>query len=120
MISKTRLSKRIKRKTNPELVETVRLARKHNLLDIAKLLSSPTRQRVKKNLEELDKESKKDETIIVPGKVLGEGSISKKVKIIALDFSLSAEEKLKKAGCEISTIKQEMGENKKLEGKILK
>lgn len=119
-ISKTKISKRMKRKTNSELAETILLAKKNNLLEIAKMLSGPTRKRISLNLEEIDKEAKGNETIIVPGKVLGQGKINKKIKIIALSFSSSAEEKLKKAGCQAVTIKEEIEKNKKLEGKILK
>lgn len=109
----------MKRKINPELVETIQLAKKSNL-EIAKLLSGPTRKRIKKNLEEINEKAKENETIIIPGKVLGQGNINKKIKIIALDFSESAEKKLKKVKCEIRTIKQELEKNKKLEGRVLK
>ncbi len=120
MISKTKINKRIKRKTNSKLVETILLAKKKGLLEIAKLLSLPTRKRIKKNLEEISKEAKENEAIIVPGKVLGQGNIDKKIKIIALDFSSTAKEKLKNAKCEVLSIKKELEKNKKLEGKILK
>ncbi len=119
MTSKTKINKRMKRKTDSELVETINLAKKNNL-EIAKLLSQPTRRRVKKNLEEINKEVKKGETAIIPGKVLGGGEINKKIKIVAFSFSSSAEKKLKKTKCKISTIKEELGKNKKLEGEILK
>ncbi len=120
MISKTKINKRIKRKTNPELVETIFLAKKHNLLELAKILSAPTRKRIQVNLEDIDKEAGNNKTIIVPGKVLGQGELKKKIKIVALSFSSAAEEKLKKAGCKILSIKEEIEKKKKLEGKILK
>ncbi len=114
MISKTKISKRIKRKTNPELVETIELAKKNNLLDLAKKLSGPTRLQSKVNLEDLKKI--KEDKILVVGKVLGDGQIERKISIAALGFSKSAFEKLKKKGCETRTIKQEIEKNKKLEG----
>ena len=121
IISKTKISKRMKKKTNSSLVETINFAKKHNL-EIAKVLSSPTRKRISSNLEDIDEQTKQGETIIVPGKVLGQGEITKKIKIIALSFSSSAFEKLKKAKCETSTIEEEFERNKgeKLEGKIIK
>ena len=109
----------MKKKTNSKLVETIYLAKKY-AQEVASLLSAPTRRQIKKNLEEIDKEAKENETIIVPGKVLGEGNISKKIKVIAFSFSKSAEEKLKKAGCKIMRIKEELEKNKKLEGKIVR
>jgi len=114
MISKNQINKRIKRKTNPELVETIELAKKNKHLELAKKLSGPTRLQSKINLEQLDKlDSKK---IIVVGSVLGQGEISKRIEIAALRFSEQAKEKLKNAKIEIKTIKQELKSNKKLEG----
>lgn len=109
----------MKKKTNSALVETIFLAKKYNL-EIAKLLSAPTRKRISINLDEIDREAKENETLIVPGKVLGKGNINKKIKVVAFNFSSSAEEKLKKAKCEIKTIKEELEKNKKLGGKILR
>ena len=113
-ISKTKISKRQKRKTNSELVETIELAKKNNLLELAQKLSGPTRLQSRINLDNLNKI--KDDKIIIVGKVLGSGDINKKITICALGFSGSAINKLKKAGCEFRTIKQEIEKNKKLEG----
>jgi large subunit ribosomal protein L18e len=114
MISKTQISVRTKRKTNPELVETINLCKKNNLLDLAKKLSSPTRQQKRVNLNELD--NIKENKIIVVGKVLGSGEINRKISVSALSFSEQAKEKLKKALCEIKKIKQEIENNPKLDG----
>jgi len=114
MISKTKINKRIKRKTNARLVETIELAKKNNLLDLAKKLSGPTRLQSKVNLEDLNK--LKEDKILVVGKVLGNGQIERKISISALGFSKPAMEKLKKKGCETKTIRQEIEKNKKLEG----
>ena len=114
MISKTQIAKRIKRKTNPELVETIKFAKENNLLDLAKKLSGPTRQQTKISLDRLNKV--KEDNIIIVGKVLGQGKIEKKIVIAALSFSEQAKEKLKKAGCDIKTISQIVKKNPKLEG----
>lgn len=114
MISKTQISKRVKRKTNPELVETIELAKKNNQLELAKKLSGPTRLQSKVNIEDLNK--LKESKVVVAGRVLSQGEIKRKIEIAALGFSEGAKEKLKKAGCEIKTIKQELESNKKLEG----
>ncbi len=120
-ISKTKIKNRAKKKTNSELVETLMLAEKNKLWELAKRLSSPRRKMTELNLEEVNKETKENETVLIPGKVLGKGNITKKIKIVALGFSSSAEEKLKKSGCEISTIKEELEKNKTLKGvRILK
>jgi large subunit ribosomal protein L18e len=118
MISKTKISKRTIKKTNPELVKTINLAKKNNHLGLAKILAGPTRQQIKINLTELNELNEKN--IIVPGKVLGSGEIKKKLNISALSFSEQAEEKLKKQGCDIKTILRELENNPKLTGvKIL-
>ena len=104
----------MKRKTNPELVETIELAKKHNLLDLGKKLSGSTRKQAKVNLEDLSKQE--GHKFLVIGGVLGKGEISKKIEISALGFSESAKEKLKKKGCEIKTIKQEIKHNHELKG----
>jgi large subunit ribosomal protein L18e len=113
-LSKTKISKKTKRKTNFELIETIELAKKNNLLELAHKLSGPTRLQKKIDLEDLNK--LKENKILVVGKVLGKGEIERKISVFALSFSESALEKLKKKGCEIKTIKQEIEKNKKLEG----
>jgi large subunit ribosomal protein L18e len=114
MISKTQLSKRIVRKMNPEIVETIKLAENFGHMDLAKRLSSPRSNYTNINLDELSKiESDK---ILVVGKVLGSGDIDKKIGVAALGFSEQAREKLEKVGCSIKSIKDALENNKKLEG----
>ncbi len=105
-ISKTKISQRAKRKTNTILVETIELAKKKDLMDLAKKLSTSTRRQAKINLEQLNKI--KEAKIIIPGKVLGNGNIEHKITVIALAYSKSAENKLKKAGCEMKIILHEL------------
>jgi len=112
MISKTKILKRASKKTNPNLVETIELARKKGLLELAKRLSGPNRMQIKINVGEFDK--LKGKNILVVGKVLGEGGIEHKFSVSALGFSEQAREKLKKAGCEVKTIKEEIETNPEL------
>jgi len=92
--------------------------KKNNLINLAKRLSAPTKQQSRINLDELNKQ--KEKNVIIVGKVLGSGEIKQKMTVSALGFSEQAREKLKKAGCELHSIKQEIERNKKLEGvKIL-
>ncbi len=114
MISKTRIQRKTRKKTNPELVKTIHLAKKNNHLTLANKLSGPTRRQARVNLNVLNELSEKN--IIIAGKILGEGDIKKKMSIAALGFSKQAKEKLKKAGCETKTILKELEDNPTLKG----
>ncbi len=112
MKSKTRISKQIERKTNPELVETIKAAKKNKAwIEVAITLSGPRRNFVDLNLGEIDRQTKEGETVIVPGKVLSQGEITKKIKLIALNFSEKAKEKLEKGKISSSSIIEEIKKN---------
>ena len=122
MKTKSLIEKQVQRKNNSELVKTIIFAKKNkNWLNVAGILSNPRRKRMDINLEEIDKKTKEGEIIVVPGKVLSQGNVNKKIKIIALSFSEKAKEKLLKANCQISNIKDEIKKNPEAKGiKILK
>ena len=65
---------------------------------VAELLNRPRRRCHKVNLYHIEKHAKKGSNVIVPGIVLGTGSISKSVNVYALKFSKSAKDKIEKAG----------------------
>jgi len=117
-ITKTQIRKRTFKKRNPEIIETILLARKNNLLELAKKLSAPKSTYTSINLDELNKI--KEDKIIIVGKILGSGNIERKISVSAIAFSKQAYDKLKKAHCEILTVKEEIVKNKNLNGvKIL-
>jgi len=118
-MSKTKISKRMKKKTNSKLVETILLCKKHNQLELGKVLSGPRRRISPINLDEIEKGAKEGETVIFPGKVLGTGTLNKKVKLVALDFSKSAEEKLRKNKVEFKSINEAL-KDKSFKGRLLK
>ena len=62
---------------------------------IASNLEKSTRQRRKVNLSKINKLTKENEIIIVPGKVLGSGNLTKKVTVAAFQFSDTAKDKIK-------------------------
>jgi large subunit ribosomal protein L18e len=66
--------------------------------DVSKRLlrSSSTHSEV--NLKKIDSLSKEGDIIVVPGKVLGYGEISKALTVSAFGFSASAKEKIVSAG----------------------
>ena len=79
---------------------------------LAKDLSKPTRIRRHVNLTRLNAYVKDGETVVVPGKVLGTGGLSKELTVAAWRFSDSAFEKINKAGKAIS-IEELMKKNPK-------
>jgi len=122
MTSKSKIEKKLRKKTSSKLVETIIKAKKQKgWLKIAEILASSTKNMAEVNLDKIDKESKEGDTIIVPGKVLSKGEVNKKIRISALFFSQTAEEKLRKKNCEVVSILEEIKENPKGEGiKIIK
>jgi len=62
---------------------------------IASDLEKPTRNRRIVNLSKIDRYTKDNDTIIVPGKVLGSGDLNKKLTIAAFSFSEQAIDKIK-------------------------
>lgn len=99
MLSKRKLVKRAARKENPELKELIILLRKQKKplwQKVASLLARPRKKAITVNLDKLNKVTKADDVVIVPGKVLGQGNLDHKLTIAALKFSTSAKQKLEK------------------------
>jgi len=95
--------KEIKAK-NPYLIGLIRLLRKkateNNVAiwrTVANSLSKPKRRRVAVNMSRLNRYTKENDEVIVPGKVLGAGLIDHPIKVAALDFSDQARSKILKA-----------------------
>jgi len=120
--SKAKIEQQLQRKKNQELVETIIKAKKsEKWLQIAEVLSSPRRKRIEMNLNEINEKSKNGETVLVPGKVLSQGELDKKIKIAALNFSDKAKEKIIKSGASSLSILELIKENPKAEGvKVLR
>jgi len=90
----------LKNITNPklaELIERLKRTKIKHYKSIIKYLSKPARTRPKINLSRIDRVCNTDDKIVVPGKVLGNGELSKKLTIYAWQFSNSAIDKIKKA-----------------------
>ncbi|MBU0665839.1 MAG: 50S ribosomal protein L18e [Nanoarchaeota archaeon] len=69
---------------------------------IATDLEKPSRRRRVVNLYKIEKNARSDETIVVPGKVLGTGDLNKKLTIAAYNFSEDAFAKINQKGTAIS------------------
>jgi large subunit ribosomal protein L18e len=99
--------------TNPRLIRLIIACEKTKSKmwkEIARRLAIK-RRRAEVNVSKIDRYAKEGETIVVPGVVLGNGNITKKVKVAALRFSKSAKEKLLNSGCEVLTLEELLIEN---------
>lgn len=101
----------MRKKTNSALAEAIFLAKKTGNIAIARAIAIPTKMQASVNIGKLNEV--KSDLAIIPGKVLSDGEISKKLKVYALGFSGAAEAKLKKAGCETKTILEALKSLKK-------
>ncbi len=89
--------------TNPilkALIEDLKkksIEKKSNFLkDIVEKLNKPRRQRVEVNLAHIERCTDKNETIIVPGVVIGYGELTKPITVSAWRFSKPAKQKIEK------------------------
>jgi len=80
-------------------------------LAVAKGLNRPSRKAYEVNLNRIEKHARKGENVIVPGKVLGSGNLSKQLTVAALCFSGTATEKIEKAGGKVMAIEDMVKEN---------
>lgn len=71
---------------------------------VADDLSKATRQRRVVNISRIARFSKPNETIVVPGKVLGSGAIGHSVTVAALSFSDGAKQQIESAKGKALTI----------------
>ena len=104
--------------TNPQLVALIfdlkAMTRENGApiwRDIALRLEKPRGNWAEANLSKLERYAKDGETVIVPGKVLAAGSVSKKLTVAAYDFSEAAASRIKDAGGKTMTIRELMKEN---------
>jgi len=73
---------------------------------VVEYLERPKRKRVAVNVSKINRYANEGEIIIVPGKVLGTGDLTKKVTVAALSFSTSAIRKIKKVNGQAISIQE--------------
>ncbi len=104
--------------TNPllrKLIEELR-TRGYNekipfLIKLAEELSRQRRRKVEVNVAKLQRICKEGETVVIPGKLLGYGVLTKPLNVAAWKFSKQAEEKVKAAGGKVLTIEEVIAQN---------
>lgn len=107
-------------KTNIELIELIKNLKKQSLdekvkiwKDVAIRLEKPLKNYAAINVSRIERYAKDNEMILVPGKVLGAGNLSKKLTVIAYRFSKEAKEKIEAAGGKILNINDAILQNPK-------
>lgn len=87
--------------TNPELIQLISLLKKESRekqvgiwLDIAEYLSKTRSQRVSVNLSTVNRNTKRSDVVVIPGKLLGSGSIDHAMTVAAFSTSQKAKEKI--------------------------
>lgn len=111
---------KMKGTTNQNLKELVSGLKKHSYSQevgiwkrIASDLEKPSRIRRVVNLSRINRFTKENEVIVVPGKVLGSGTLNHSVVIAALSFSGSAKQQIEKAKGKCITISELTKQNPK-------
>ncbi|WP_224268694.1 50S ribosomal protein L18e [Haloprofundus salinisoli] len=78
--------------------------------DVADRLEKPRRTHAEVNLGRIERYAQEDETVVVPGKVLGSGVLQKNVTVAAVDFSGTARKKIEQVG-DVLTLEQVAEQN---------
>jgi len=84
---------------------------------VGEILAKNRKNRAVVNLDKIEKYSNEGDTVVIPGKVLGTGKLTKKVTVIAFEFSNGAKEKINEKGTAMDI---ETGINKNPKGAGLK
>ncbi len=102
---------KMKRVKNPELERVISELKKSSIVNgvsvwrkVAEDLSKPTRRKRVVNIYSIERHAKPGEIVVVPGKVLGTGELTKKVVVAAYTFSSSAYQKIKEKGDALSLL----------------
>jgi large subunit ribosomal protein L18e len=87
--------------TNPVLLETIESLEERDesiWQKVAENLGKVNRERPEVNISEIERSAEDGDTVVVPGKVLGTGRLTKEVDVAAFDASKGAKEKIKANG----------------------
>jgi large subunit ribosomal protein L18e len=104
--------------TNPERVMLIRFLKKQSRekqapiwLDVADNLAKPKSQRAAVNLSRINRHTQRRDIIIVPGKILGTGTLNHSLTVAAFDLSDKAKEKMKAAKAKYLSIPELVKKN---------
>jgi len=83
------------------------------MLKLAEELAKPERIRCDVNLSRVERFAGKGETVVVPGKLLADGELTKAVTIAAFSASAAAQKKVKAVGGKVITFNELVETNPK-------
>jgi large subunit ribosomal protein L18e len=105
---------------NPELIKVTRMLKSKSRefdapvwMALAKMLERSKHRRCAVNLSQINKYTEDGETVTVPGKVLGVGTLNHKVSVTAFSFSKITRKKIEVAGGECLTFPDLIEKNPK-------
>ncbi|MCX6741897.1 MAG: 50S ribosomal protein L18e [Candidatus Pacearchaeota archaeon] len=113
-ISKTKISKAASKKTNKDRIGLILLLKKQKnafWVKIAKYISRPKRKTICVNLDKINKYGEPKMTILVPGKILSRGDLTKKLILSSLNVSEQAKIKIKESGSIYMDLKELLQKN---------
>jgi large subunit ribosomal protein L18e len=101
------------KKTNIRLIQLIedlkRYAREHEVniwKEIGRRLESPSKNYAEVNLSRINRYTKLNDVIVVPGKVLGAGVLDHPVTVAAVNFTDLAQRKISATGGAVMTIEE--------------
>ncbi|MFX0028281.1 MAG: 50S ribosomal protein L18e [Candidatus Hermodarchaeota archaeon] len=83
---------------------------------ISKKLSSSRKNRVSPNLYRINKKTKQNDVVVIPGKVLGMGELDHQITLACLNCSKSARQKIEASGSKLLSIEELLEQNPKGSG----
>lgn len=105
-------------KSNPNLVGLIQKLKEASRTneaqiwrDIALRLEGPSSNWAEVNISRLDRYAGENETVVIPGKLLGAGETTKKLTVAAFRSSTQAKEKIERAGGKSMSIEELLVKN---------
>jgi large subunit ribosomal protein L18e len=83
---------------------------------VSKKLSGPRKNKVSPNLYRINKKTKDNDVIVIPGKILGMGELNHTLTIACLECSNSARSKIISSGSKLISIEELLEQNPKGSG----
>ena len=94
---------------NKELLSIIIMLKKSKKpfwVRVAELLERPRRKRIAVNIGKIDKIAKEGKIVVVPGKVLASGYLTKPLVVAAFCYSKKAKSLIERSGSKALTIKE--------------